>query len=171
MVAGGARVITLLGQTVNSYGEDLPKPGPSDPKLRGRQGRASLADLLYALQEVQGLQRIRLITLHPSYVTPALALRVLYFGETSQIVHLSTPHHGMVPALAKGALRPGPEFQGGVTLAAVGEAHLRARRGAELELLQRFRAQVDLRGLRDDLRRLLQKTTEGLFEGRSPNHG
>ncbi|MCZ6597350.1 MAG: tRNA (N6-isopentenyl adenosine(37)-C2)-methylthiotransferase MiaB [Planctomycetota bacterium] len=73
MVAGGARVITLLGQTVNSYGEDLPKPGPGEPRLRGRQGRASLADLLYALQDVDGLERIRLITLHPSYVTRALA--------------------------------------------------------------------------------------------------
>ena len=73
MVAGGARVITLLGQTVDSYGEDLPKPGPGEPRLRGRQGRPSLADLLYALQEVEGLERIRLITLHPSYVTPALA--------------------------------------------------------------------------------------------------
>ncbi|MEM7307230.1 MAG: tRNA (N6-isopentenyl adenosine(37)-C2)-methylthiotransferase MiaB [Planctomycetota bacterium] len=73
MVSGGARVVTLLGQTVNSYGEDLPKPGPGAPKMRGRQGRPSLADLLYALQEVDGLARIRLITLHPSYVTPALA--------------------------------------------------------------------------------------------------
>ena len=73
MVDGGARVVTLLGQTVNSYGEDLPKPGPGDVKLSGRQGRASLADLLRALQEIDGLERIRLITLHPSYVTPALA--------------------------------------------------------------------------------------------------
>ena len=73
MVGGGARAITLLGQTVNSYGEDLAKPGPGEPRMRGRQGRPSLADLLYALQEVDGLERIRLITLHPSYVTRALA--------------------------------------------------------------------------------------------------
>jgi tRNA-2-methylthio-N6-dimethylallyladenosine synthase len=69
----GARVITLLGQTVNSYGEDSPAPGPGEPRLRGRQGRPSLADLLYRLQDVRELERIRLITLHPSYVTEALA--------------------------------------------------------------------------------------------------
>jgi len=73
MVAGGARVITLLGQTVDAYGEDLPGPGPGGPLGSGRAGRPALADLLRALQEVDGLQRIRLITLHPAYVTPALA--------------------------------------------------------------------------------------------------
>jgi tRNA-2-methylthio-N6-dimethylallyladenosine synthase len=73
MVERGAQVITLLGQTVNSYGEDLPAPLANEPQMRGRQGRVSLADLLYRLQEIDGLQRIRLITLHPSYVTRALA--------------------------------------------------------------------------------------------------
>jgi len=72
MVAGGARAITLLGQTVNSYGEDLPKPGAGDAKHRGRQGRPSLADLIDALVEIDGLERIRMVTLHPSYVTEAL---------------------------------------------------------------------------------------------------
>lgn len=71
MVERGAQVITLLGQTVNSYGEDL--PADSSAPMRGRQGRPSLADLLYRLQELDGLERIRLITLHPSYVTRALA--------------------------------------------------------------------------------------------------
>jgi len=73
MVERGARSIVLLGQTVNSYGEDAPPPGPGEPRMRGRQGRPSLADLLYRLQELDGLERIRLITLHPSYVTEALA--------------------------------------------------------------------------------------------------
>lgn len=69
----GVEVLTLLGQTINSYGEDSPAPGAGEPRLRGRQGRPSLADLLYRLEEVAGLKRIRLITLHPSYVTPAFA--------------------------------------------------------------------------------------------------
>lgn len=73
MVDQGARVVTLLGQTVNSYGEDLPVPGPDEARGRGRQGRTGLADLLRALQELDGLQRIRLITLHPAYVTEELA--------------------------------------------------------------------------------------------------
>ena len=73
MVAGGARVITLLGQTVNAYGEDLPVPGPAERRGLGRGGRSGLADLLADLQPLEGLERIRLITLHPSYVTRALA--------------------------------------------------------------------------------------------------
>ena len=73
MVAGGARVITLLGQTVNSYGEDLAQAGPGTARGAGRDGRPALADVLRALEEVDGLERVRLITLHPSYVTRALA--------------------------------------------------------------------------------------------------
>ena len=73
MVAGGAKVICLLGQTVNSYGEDLAAPAEGEPQHRGRKGRPSLADLLYAMQAIEGLERIRLITLHPSYVTPSFA--------------------------------------------------------------------------------------------------
>lgn len=73
MVAGGVRVITLLGQTVNSYGEDFDPPSGDEPGGTGRQGRPSLADLLRRLQEVEGLARIRLVTLHPSYVTRAFA--------------------------------------------------------------------------------------------------
>jgi tRNA-2-methylthio-N6-dimethylallyladenosine synthase len=73
MVDHGAKVITLLGQTVNSYGEDLPAPGPGEPLGTGRKGRPSLADAIRALNELDGLERIRLITLHPSYVTEALA--------------------------------------------------------------------------------------------------
>jgi tRNA-2-methylthio-N6-dimethylallyladenosine synthase len=69
MVDQGAQVITLLGQTVNSYGEDL-EPGTGG---RGRQGRPALADLIYRLNELPGLERIRLVTLHPAYVTRALA--------------------------------------------------------------------------------------------------
>ncbi|MCB9915410.1 MAG: tRNA (N6-isopentenyl adenosine(37)-C2)-methylthiotransferase MiaB [Planctomycetes bacterium] len=73
MVAQGCQVITLLGQTVNSYGEDFPAPAEGEPRFLGRQGRPSLADLLRALQALEGLERIRLITLHPAYLTRALA--------------------------------------------------------------------------------------------------
>jgi tRNA-2-methylthio-N6-dimethylallyladenosine synthase len=56
---------------VNSYGEDFPADGSG--RGSGRQGRPSLADLVRRLQELDGLERIRLITLHPAYMTPALA--------------------------------------------------------------------------------------------------
>jgi tRNA-2-methylthio-N6-dimethylallyladenosine synthase len=87
-VEKGVKVITLLGQTVNSYGEDFSAPGAGEPLLRGRQGRPSLADLLYALQEIDGLARIRLITLHPSYVTPALAQAIAECGKVERFLPL-----------------------------------------------------------------------------------
>ena len=72
LVDGGARSITLLGQTLNSYGEDFSTPAPGAPRHRGRQGRPGLADLIYRLQEIEGLRRLRFVTLHPSYVTAEL---------------------------------------------------------------------------------------------------
>lgn len=72
-VEQGVRAITLLGQTVNSYGEDVPAPAEGGRRWSGRQGRPGLADLLRELQEIDGLARIRMITGHPSYVTESLA--------------------------------------------------------------------------------------------------
>ena len=69
----GVKVLTLLGQTVNSYGEDFPVPLDGEVRGSGRQGREGLGNLLRALQEVPGIERIRMITLHPSYATRALA--------------------------------------------------------------------------------------------------
>jgi tRNA-2-methylthio-N6-dimethylallyladenosine synthase len=76
LVEQGVTVLTLLGQTVNSYGEDFPKQAEGEPQYLGRQGRPSLADLLNELQKIEGLKRIRLITLHPAYVTEALAIAI-----------------------------------------------------------------------------------------------
>lgn len=73
MVSQGAKVITLLGQTVNSYGEELPKPEGDAPRGSGRQGRPSLGDVLRRLQTIEGLERIRMITMHPAYLTQDLA--------------------------------------------------------------------------------------------------
>jgi DNA repair protein RecO (recombination protein O) len=90
------------------------------------------------------------------YVTEALVLRTIPFGETSQVVHLATPEHGLVAALAKGAHRPGSEVEGGLTLLALGEARLTPSRRADgdgLELLQRFRQRDAFRGLGKDLDR------------------
>jgi tRNA-2-methylthio-N6-dimethylallyladenosine synthase len=53
LVARGVREITLLGQNVDSYGHDLPD-GPD------------LGDLLTAVNDVDGLQRIRFLTSHPN---------------------------------------------------------------------------------------------------------
>lgn len=55
LAADGVKEITLLGQTVDAYGYDLP-------------GKIRLSSLLYRLAEIDGIERISLITLHASYV-------------------------------------------------------------------------------------------------------
>jgi tRNA-2-methylthio-N6-dimethylallyladenosine synthase len=56
LVAGGVREVTLLGQTVNAYGHDLPDtPG--------------LAHLLRAVDQIPGLARLRFLTSHPKYMS------------------------------------------------------------------------------------------------------
>ncbi|MGD9393857.1 MAG: MiaB/RimO family radical SAM methylthiotransferase [Dehalococcoidia bacterium] len=52
LVGRGAREVTLLGQNVDSYGHDLAE-------------KPDLADLLYELNGIEGLWRIRFLTNHP----------------------------------------------------------------------------------------------------------
>ena len=49
----GVKEVTLLGQNVDSYGHDLP-------------GNVDLADLLAAVNDVRGLERVRFLTSHPN---------------------------------------------------------------------------------------------------------
>ncbi len=63
LVADGVTEVTLLGQNVNSYGRDLVRRGevaaPADRK------RTLFAELLHALGEIDGLQRVRFTSPHP----------------------------------------------------------------------------------------------------------
>src|SRR5688572_25827035 len=59
LAAAGTVEVTLLGQTVNSYGKGL-KPA------------IDFGGLLRRVSEVDGLRRIRFITSHPSFVRPSL---------------------------------------------------------------------------------------------------
>jgi tRNA-2-methylthio-N6-dimethylallyladenosine synthase len=59
LVNRGAKEITLLGQNVDSYGHDLPE-------------KPDLADLLYELNLIDGLLRIRFLTNHPRDMSPRL---------------------------------------------------------------------------------------------------
>lgn len=58
LVDGGAREITLLGQNVNSYGQDF---GP---------GGGGFADLLRSVAATPGLERLRFVTSHPKDIAP-----------------------------------------------------------------------------------------------------
>lgn len=52
----GAREVTVLGQTVDAYGEDLPE----QPRL---------SHLLECLDRIEGLERVRFLTSHPNHMT------------------------------------------------------------------------------------------------------
>ncbi len=56
LVARGVKEVTLLGQTVEAYGHDL----PDEP---------SLADLFLAIHDIEGLERIRFLTSYPKDMT------------------------------------------------------------------------------------------------------
>ncbi|OGO51910.1 MAG: tRNA (N6-isopentenyl adenosine(37)-C2)-methylthiotransferase MiaB [Chloroflexi bacterium RBG_16_68_14] len=58
----GVREVTLLGQTVEAYGHDLP-PDPAT----GRP--PDLADLLRALHDIEGIERLRFLTSYPKDMT------------------------------------------------------------------------------------------------------
>jgi tRNA-2-methylthio-N6-dimethylallyladenosine synthase len=62
LARSGVVEVTLLGQNVNTYGRDLTVPGSSRRPL--------FADLLRAVNEVEGIRRIRFTSPHPHDFTP-----------------------------------------------------------------------------------------------------
>jgi tRNA-2-methylthio-N6-dimethylallyladenosine synthase len=91
IVARGAKEITLLGQIVDRYGRDVPD-GPN------------LAALLRVLGEVDGLERIRFLTSHPSYFSEELMDAVA--GVPKVMPHIEIPiqagDDGILEAMRRG---------------------------------------------------------------------
>ncbi len=75
LVRRGAREVTLLGQNVDSYGHDLP-------------GQSDLADLLYELNNIDGLARIRFLTNHPKDMSPKLIEAVASLDRVCEQISL-----------------------------------------------------------------------------------
>jgi len=67
--------ITLLGQNVNSYGQDLPEG-------------YDFADLLHELEKIEGLKRIRFMTSHPKDLSPKLIETVAAGNKICEHFHL-----------------------------------------------------------------------------------
>ncbi len=75
LTARGVREVTLLGQTVDAYGLDIP-------------GEGDLADLLCGLQEVQGLDRIRFLTSHPLHMSDKIIQAVAELPKVCEHINL-----------------------------------------------------------------------------------
>ena len=79
-VAQGYKEITLLGQNVNSYLRSGKKNFESDIK--------SFADLLRAVNQIDGIERIRFVSPHPKDFTDDVIEAIRDCEKVSKIVHL-----------------------------------------------------------------------------------
>ena len=75
LVQRGVREVTLLGQTVDAYGQDL-----SDTP--------DLADLLYALAPIDGLARLRFLTSHPMFMSARIIEAVASLDKVCDHVNI-----------------------------------------------------------------------------------
>jgi len=75
LVQRGVKEVTLLGQNVDSYGQDLP-------------GKPDLADLLTKLNTTRGLARLRFLTNHPKDMSPKLIETVASLDKVCEQISL-----------------------------------------------------------------------------------
>src|SRR5947209_2657260 len=75
MAADGVKEVTLLGQNVNSYGRDL-------------RPRTAFSDLLRALDEVPGLERLRYTSPHPKDMREDVIRAHAELGTLCRHIHL-----------------------------------------------------------------------------------
>jgi tRNA-2-methylthio-N6-dimethylallyladenosine synthase len=75
LVQKGYKEITLLGQNVNSYGKDKPEWG------------CLFHDLLYKLDKIEGLERVRFMTSHPVDITKELMEAIRDLKSPCEFVH------------------------------------------------------------------------------------
>ncbi|HEU5441307.1 MAG TPA: MiaB/RimO family radical SAM methylthiotransferase [Ktedonobacterales bacterium] len=80
LVAGGARELTLLGQTVEAYGLDLPDQ------------REDLADLMERLSAIEGLERIRFMTSYPRHFTDKMIRQMAELPKVCEHVNIPVQH-------------------------------------------------------------------------------
>jgi len=75
LVDAGYKEITLLGQNVNSYGKDKP------------EWNCLFHDLLYRLDKIPGMERIRFMTSHPIDITKELMEAIRDLPSLCEFVH------------------------------------------------------------------------------------
>ncbi len=75
LIHNGYKEITLLGQNVNSYGKDKP------------EWNCLFHDLLYRLDKIPGLERIRFMTSHPVDITLELMHAIRDLHSICEFVH------------------------------------------------------------------------------------
>ena len=98
----GSAKVTLLGQNVNSYGRDLTlglrtaEVGPREAEVAGavwaaddgRRARPLFADLLRAVGEVEGIDRVRYTSPHPKDLRPETIAAMAEVAAVCEHLHL-----------------------------------------------------------------------------------
>ena len=84
LVATGAKEIVLLGQNVNSYGVSKFEGAYCAAEENGMD----FADLIYALNEIDGLERIRFMTSHPKDLSDKLIQAFADCEKLCNYIHL-----------------------------------------------------------------------------------
>ncbi len=75
LVSSGCKEITLLGQNINTYG-------------KGLSGNITLGDLLSALNDLDGLERIRFVTSHPADMSRDLIRTMSRLEKVCKHLHM-----------------------------------------------------------------------------------
>ena len=75
LVNRGVKEVTLLGQTVDAYGHDL-------------DSKVDLADLMYEINSIEGLQRVRFLTSHPKYMSDRIIEAVASLPKLCEHINL-----------------------------------------------------------------------------------
>ncbi len=75
LAPAGVREVTLLGQTVEAYGHDLPE-------------RPDLGDLLRALHDVPGIERLRFLTSYPPDLTERIVEAVAQLPKVCEFFNI-----------------------------------------------------------------------------------
>ena len=91
LVDRGVKEVTVLGQTVDAYGLDLP-------------GKPDLGYLLAQLNDVAGLERIRFLTSHPSFFTDEIIHAVADLPKVCE--HINLPIQAGDDEVLKAMRRP-----------------------------------------------------------------
>ena len=91
LIDKGACELTLLGQTVEAYGLDLP-------------GQPTLSELMAQLSAIEGLHRIRFMTSYPRHMTDAMIHEMASLPKVMDHVNIPVQHgdDGMLERMRRG---------------------------------------------------------------------
>ncbi|HXK32748.1 MAG TPA: tRNA (N6-isopentenyl adenosine(37)-C2)-methylthiotransferase MiaB [Dehalococcoidia bacterium] len=98
--ARGVREVTLLGQTVEAYGHDLSEhtaKGNEQKVFGTAHGGPDLGDLMRAIHDVPGLERIRFLTSYPKDMTERIVDAVAELPKVCE--HFNIPVQSGDPAV------------------------------------------------------------------------